>query len=128
MFSGGAIFAQSEITMVAQTRFISEYPNIQSGIIDYRMLAWPKQTELISVSDEAGQLHKSYALTEDNKTISSGFMPISYFRANDNLLVINAEGNRRRDSLNPYGARNMSSAILLGTINNFISKLKIGKR
>ncbi len=130
LFFGGAIFAQSEITAVSvtHTSFIKGNPSIHSKEIDYKMLAWPKQTNLISISDESGQFQKTYGLNEDGKTISSGFMPVAYFRPNDNLIVINAEGIRKKDSLNPYGARDMPSAILLGTINNFVSKLKIGGR
>lgn len=130
LFFGGTVFAQSEIVMVSatQTRFISDSPNIQFGIIDYQMLAWPRQSELVSVSDEAGQLQKTYALNEDGETISSGFRPAAYFSPNDNLLVISAGGNQNKDSLNPNGAKDMPSAILLGTINNFISRLKIGNR
>lgn len=129
-FSCGALFAQSEFTMVSatQTRFITDCPNIKSGIIDYRMLAWPVQANLVSVTDEAGQFQKTYALDEDGQTISSGFRPAAYFSPNDNLLVIIGGGKRNKDSLNPYGAKDMPSAILLGTINNFISRLKIGNR
>ena len=130
LFSGVAIFAQSEITIVssAQPKFVIDNPIIQSRAIDFQMLSWPKQSHLVSISDEAGQLQRTFALNEDSKTISSGFMPVSYFRPNDNLIVINAVGYRNRDSLNPYGAKDMPSAILLGTINNFVSKLKIGGR
>lgn len=130
LFSPGIVFAQSESTMVSviQTKFVKQYPNIQSRAIDYRMLTWPAQANLVSVSDEAGQFQKTYALNGNGQTISSGFSPVAYFMPNENLLVICADGNRRRDSLNPYGAKDMPSAILLGTVNNFISKLKIGNR
>ncbi len=64
--------------------------------------------------------HKVYLVDENGSSVDQGFTPVKYFAPNNNRLVISGL-NRFQDSLNPYGALNIGEALLLGTINQFIS-------
>ena len=59
---------------------------------------------------------------------NSDWIGRSYFLPNDNFIVISGKNTRSKDSFNPYGASDMTSAIIFGTFNNIISKLKIRRR
>jgi hypothetical protein len=91
-------------------------------------LALPKEVHLISVSSYTGSFQKSYLVNNEGEVLSSGFMHSSHFMPNNNLIVITGEPAIAKDSFNPYGARDMASMLLFGTLNNFITKLRIKGR
>jgi len=93
---------------------------------DFLDFAW--EVKIVSVSTFNSNFQRSYMVNKDGKTISSGFMPSGYFSPNDNLIVISGENSKAKDSLNPYGASDMASAIIFATFNNFISKWKNNRR
>ncbi len=86
------------------------------------------EVKLISVAGADGSFLRSFHVSEHGEVISSGFMPNSYFLPNNNLFVIMGDHRVVRDSFNPYGARDMGTMLLFGTLNNFISRLRIGGR
>ncbi len=88
----------------------------------------PSKVNLLAVAASDGFFHRTYALDTEGETISSGFMPSPYYMPNNNLLIITGKQYRRRDSLNPYGADDLAEWIFLGTVNNFISRLRLGRR
>ena len=87
-----------------------------------------RDAKLIAVNTYYSNFQRTYMINKDGETISSGFMPSSYFLPNDNFIVISGKNTRSQDSFNPYGASDMTSAIIFGTFNNIISKLKISRR
>lgn len=91
-------------------------------------LNFTKDVKIVSVNTFDSNFQRTYLVNKDGETISSGFMPSSYFLPNHNLIVISGKNIRGKDSFNPYGASDMTSAIIIGTFNNFISKLKINRR
>ena len=84
-------------------------------------------TKLISVRTTNSHFHRTYLINKEGLSISSGFMPASYFMPTDNLIVISGM-HEKKDSFNPYGAYDMTSMVLFSTFNSFISKLKINRR
>ena len=84
--------------------------------------------KLVSVNTSNIYFQKSYLIDNNGNTLSTGFMPTSYFSPNDNFLVISGFNNQNRDSFNPYGASDISSLIISSTFNAFISRLKIKRR
>lgn len=90
-------------------------------------LALPKSSRLVAVNTANPYFQKTYMIDKEGRTISSGFMPSAYFKPNDNFIIINGR-SRGNDSYNPYGAYNLSSMLLFGTINTFIPKFKIKLR
>ena len=91
-------------------------------------LDFTKDLKLISVNTTNPYFQKSYMINKEGETISSGFMPSSYFLPNDNLIVFSGTNTMNSDSFNPYGSSNLGSAILFGTFNSFISRWKKSKR
>jgi hypothetical protein len=87
-----------------------------------------KDSKLVVVNTSDSYFQHTYLVSKEGETISSGFMTSSYFTPNDNFIVISGNQLQNRDSFNPYEATNLKSALILGTINNFIHKLKINKR
>jgi hypothetical protein len=87
-----------------------------------------KDSKLIVVNTSDPYFQRTYLVDKDGETISSGFMSSTYFSPNDNSIVISGGLSHNRDSFNPYGASDLKSALILGTVNNFIQKLKINKR
>lgn len=106
-------------------------PAINNDIDIAENLAIPEITDgtkLYSFSTGGGYFYRSYLVDKESKSVSDGFMPQSYFMPNDNFLVITAQGNMIKDSFNPYGAYDMPSMLILGTMNNFISKFSRNRR
>lgn len=91
-------------------------------------LHFSSEVNLISVSGADSNFLRTFHVSEDGEVISSGFMPSPYFLPNNNLIVITGNHRVVRDSFNPYGARDMGTMLLFGTLNNFISRLRIGGR
>lgn len=91
-------------------------------------LSFTKDLKLISISTVDSEFQRTYMINKDGETVSSGFMSSSYFLPNDNFIVISGKNTKNKDSFNPYGAYDMTSAIIFGTFNNFISRIKIIKR
>jgi len=123
------VFSQERPSNVKTTFFIGNQISLASQSItpntDY--LTLPKGSRLIAVNTTNPYFQKSYMIDKEGKTISSGFMPSAYFMPNDNFIVINGR-SRGADSFNPYGAYDLSSMLLFGTINTFIPKFKIKLR
>ncbi len=86
-----------------------------------------KDSKLIKVNTYDPYFQRTYLITKQGETLSSGYMPSSYFVPNDNFIVISGKYTNK-DSFNPYGASDFASALFFGTFNNFISKLKINRR
>ena len=91
-------------------------------------LDFTKDLKLISLNTSNPYLQRSYMINKEGETVSSGFMPTSYFLPNDNLIVLSGKNTMNRDSFNPYGSPDLPSAIIFGTLNSFISKWKKIKR
>lgn len=91
-------------------------------------LDFTKDLKLISVNTTNPYFQRSYMINKEGETISSGFMPSSYFLPNDNLIVFSGTNTMNSDSFNPYGSSSLGSAILFGTFNSFISRWKKSKR
>ena len=85
-------------------------------------------TKVLAVNTGGGYFYRSYLINKEGESISNGFMPQAYFMPNDNFLVITAQGHMAKDAFNPYGAYDMPSMLILGTMNNFISKFSRIKR
>ena len=100
-----------------------DFMNSKEDFMDYT-----KGTKLIAVNSYDSNFKRTYLIDKNGETISSGYMPSAYYLPNDNFIVISGKNTMNQDSFNPYGANNMASAILLGTFNNFISRLKKNKR
>lgn len=92
------------------------------------LVNFPKDVKLMAVASADGYFHRTYVIDQKNESISSGFMPSPYFRPNNNLIVITGKRSTPRDSFNPYGADDLPSFIFFGTVNNFISRIKINRR
>lgn len=111
------------ITCHAQT---FHNPSIRG--IDENLLKWPQNGKLYSVALSDGYFHRTYVVDKNGETISSGFMPSMYFRANSNPIVFAGQKYMKRDSFNPYGAGDLAEMLFFGTVNNFITKLRFKKR
>lgn len=72
------------------------------------------------------QFNQSFLIHESGNSIVSGFTNAQYFRPNNNPLVFGA-GVAEQDSFNPYGATDMGSALVSGSINKLIGVLSKGK-
>jgi hypothetical protein len=92
------------------------------------VLSLPKDLKLIALSSPDGAFHRTWLIDTEGESVSSGFMPSPYFMANNNLIVVTGKPQIKRDSFNPYGAGDLPTMLLFGTVNNFISKLRIGRR
>jgi hypothetical protein len=92
------------------------------------LVNFPKDVKLMAIASADGYFHRTYLIDQENESISSGFMPSPYFRPNNNLIVITGKRSMPRDSFNPYGADDLPSFIFFGTVNNFISRIKINRR
>ena len=71
-----------------------------------------------------------YLIDDTNRTISSSYVPTSSFRfrhpANKQLNTVFTSGSQEfipRDSYNPFGARTIEEAVVLGVVNTFFSKI-----
>lgn len=89
---------------------------------------YTKGSKLVALNTVDANFQRTYLVNESGETISAGFMPSSYFLPNDNFIVISGKNTVRQDSFNPNGASNVAAALILGTFNNFISRLKKNKR
>ena len=87
-----------------------------------------KTTKLMSIRTADGYFNKTFLVGDDGPTYSTSYMPSEFFLPNDNLIVVTGQDVKRRDSFNPYGARDMTSAIILSTFNSFITRLKLNRR
>ena len=118
-------FLKTELTIYSIHGFSStnNFLNSKKDFMEYT-----KGSKIIAVNTYDSNFQRTYLINKDGETISSGFMPSSYFIPNDNFIVISGKYAVNQDSFNPYGANNMASAIILGTFNNFISRLKKNKR
>lgn len=103
--------------------YSSDSPTPTKGYLDFT-----KDLTLISVNTTNPYFQRSYLINKEGETISSGFMPGSYFSPNDNVIVLSGKNTINRDSFNPYGSSDLPSAIFLGTLNSFISRWKKSKR
>lgn len=123
---------------MAQERILSKYSvyapirgfasnkmilNSNLGFMDYL-----KDSKLIKVNTSNPYFQRTYLIDKGGETLSSGYMPSAFFSPNDNLIVITGMNRSSADSFNPYRASDLTSAIFFGTLNNFISKMKIKKR
>lgn len=95
---------------------------------DKDLLTFSHDLKLISVNNSDGTFQRTYMVDMDGETVSSGFMPVTYFMPNHNLIVVTGKRYMKKDSFNPYGASDLSSMLVLTTINSFITKLKIKGR
>ena len=89
---------------------------------------YSKGSKLLAVNTYDSYFQRSYIINKDGETISSGYMPSTYFLPNDNFIVISGKNTKNKDSFNPYGATDLASAIVFATFNNFISRLKKNRR
>ena len=92
------------------------------------MVSLPSDIKLISVASLDGYSHKTFMVDQEGEAISSGYMPSSYFRPNNNFIILTGKPHIRRDSFNPYGADDLPSLIFFGTVNNFLGRIKINRR
>ena len=118
-------FSETEVTSYSIYGFAptNDFLSSKKDFMDYT-----KGSKILAVNTYDSNFQRTYLINKDGETISSGFMPSSYFMPNDNFIVIAGKYAVNQDSFNPYGANNMASAIILGTFNNFISRLKKNKR
>ena len=72
--------------------------------------------------------HKTFLLNNEGTSISSSFMPSTYYRPNNNMIIITGLSQKTRDSFNPYGATDLTSMVFLSTVNSFISKIRLSRR
>ena len=91
-------------------------------------LNFPANVNLLAVASSDGYFHKTYTVNPEGESVSSGYMPAPYFRPNNNFIVITGKQHIPRDSFNPYGADDLPSLIFFGTVNNFISRLRINRK
>lgn len=91
-------------------------------------LNFPTNVKLMALASSDGYFHKTYAVDPEGEALSSGYMPSPYFKPNNNFIVITGKQQIHRDSFNPYGADDLPSLIFFGTVNNFISRLRINRR
>ena len=122
-------YSQGLTTNVKTTIFKGNQINLTNYSVSPNpdFLTLPKSSRLVAVNTANPYFQKTYMIDKEGKTISSGFMPSTYFMPNDNFIVINGR-SRGNDSFNPYGAYDLSSMLLFGTINTFIPKFKIKLR
>jgi hypothetical protein len=127
---GANVMAQDQLPGIqtSSTMFVREMPAALKLVPDKDFLNLPKDLKLIALSSQDGVFHRTWLINSDGETVSSGFMPSPYFMPNNNLIVVNGKPCIRRDSFNPYGAEDLATMLLFGTVNNFISKLRIGRR
>jgi hypothetical protein len=129
LIASGAI-AQEQLARI-QTQsylFVREMQTVPGMAPNKEFLSLPKDLKLIALSSPDGAFHRTYLVNAEGESVSSGFMPSAYFMANNNLIVVTGKPQIRRDSFNPYGAEDLTTILLFGTVNNFISKLRIGRR
>ena len=125
----GQVMAQNDL--LVNESFYSLYRIVPSEKLltpNTDFMDFTRDVKLIAVNTYDSNFQRTYLINKDGETISSGFMPSSYFLPNDNFIVISGKNTRSKDSFNPYGASDMTSAIIFGTFNNIISKLKIRRR
>ena len=122
--------AQEKLSITNPVYFSAYWSRPSSELLtpNRDFLNYIKEVKLQSVNTYDSNFQRAYIINKDGETISSGFMPSSYFLPNDNFFVISGKSTITKDSFNPYGATTMASAIIFGTFNNFISKLKINRR
>ena len=89
---------------------------------------YTKGSKLVALNTFDPNFQRTYLINKSWETISSGFMPSSNFLPNNNFISISGKNTMRQDSFNPYGANNVAAALVLGTFNNFISRLKKNRR
>lgn len=130
LFIYGQVSAQdSLLTNKSENYSIRLYvPNCEILTANMGFLDYLKDSKLLKVNTYDPLFQRTYMIDKHGETISSGYMPSAYFSPNDNLIVISGKHTNQRDSFNPYGAGDLTSAFIFGTVNNFISKLKIRRR
>ncbi len=105
--------------------------NQESGRViqpDKKFITIQHDLKLLAVNNPDGTFQRTYMVDGEGETFSAGFMPAAYFMPNNNLIVVTGKRHLKKDSLNPYGASDMTSMLVLTTINSFITKLKIRGR
>ena len=107
---------------------LNHYSDAGLNIPDPKYFDFGQDLELISVKTQSVYFSRSYLINKEGESVSTGFMPSMYFRPNDNRIVVTGQKMESNDSLNPYGAKDISSAILYSTVNSFISKIRFNKR
>ncbi|MCK5103024.1 MAG: hypothetical protein KAR17_09420 [Cyclobacteriaceae bacterium] len=101
----------------------NELLTLKRDFMDYT-----KGSKLLAVNTYDSNFQRAYLINKDGETISSGYMPSTHFLPNANFIVISGKSTNNKDSFNPYGATDVASAIVFGTFNNFISRLKKNRR
>lgn len=129
LIASGAMGQEQLARIQAQSNmFVREMQALPGMAPNQDFLSLPKDLKLIALSSPDGAFHRTYLVNAEGESVSSGFMPSSYFMANNNLIVVTGKPQVRRDSFNPYGAEDLATILLFGTVNNFIGKLRIGRR
>lgn len=95
---------------------------------DKKFINIQQDLKLLAVNNPDGAFQRTYMVDGEGETFSAGFMPAAYFMPNNNLIVVSGKRYLKKDSFNPYGASDMTSMLVLTTINSFITKLKIKGR
>lgn len=95
---------------------------------DMSFLKYFEGVKLISVNTFDSNFQRTYLISQEGDVISSGLMPSVYFQANNNFIVLNANRSSFHDSYNPYGAKDVTSMILLGTFNSVLSRFKLKRK
>jgi hypothetical protein len=80
--------------------------------------------KFVSVASMDGAFHNTYFLTDNGVTTLRSTRPSSYFRPNDNLIIFSFSESYQRDSFNPYGATDISSMFILGSVNKIIGIIR----
>jgi len=102
----------------------------QSQINDHAISFLKSQDVLafVAVVTPDTYFHKTFLLNDEGKSISTSYMPSSYYRPNNNTIIITGMSKKSRDSFNPYGATDLTSVVFLSTVNSFLSKIRISRR
>jgi len=122
------VLAQESLKILPSTLVSGEVYSPAKYSFNFDLSKITDGAKLIMVRTNNISFHKTYFINKNGEALSHGFRPATMFSPNDNLIVVGGQNTQHRDSFNPYGANDMTSMIILSTVNNFISRIKIGKR
>ena len=113
---GLTLFAQTEQT----TRGLRGEWRSDSFKEFYRKQLAP--AKVFYLNSPNSQFQNTYLLNSVGQSLSQGAAPSNFYRPTTNFVVFNG-GNMPADSFNPYGSRDVGSALLSAYLNKFLDNI-----